>query len=109
MLLFDCEKIYGGFIMDILEEYKREHTENGIQMDYLYRLIRDKKEGEYVYGIEIVRKDYKDNKCINEEENIVKSVSNDIFKVKDYLMNLFLYDVSPLHLLDIIQDAVESY
>lgn len=109
MLLFDCKNIYGGkFIMDILEEYKREHIENGIEMDYLYRLIRSKKDGECFYGIEIVRKDYKDNKCVNEEENMVKGISNDFFKVKDYLMNLFLYDVSPLHLLDIIQDAIEN-
>lgn len=61
------------------------------------------------YGIEIERHDMVDDKLVNVEKNSIKSISPHRFKVDKLLKLLYDNTVSPIHLIDIAEEYVDSF
>lgn len=88
--------------MNIAEEYEAKSSDEGVEFDYFYRLIKSNYNGMPVYGIEIERKDYIGMKNINIERDKVDMISYKKNKAKEILMTLYRNNLSPIHLVDII-------
>lgn len=69
---------------------------------FCYRLIESCFKGTTVYGIEVERKDFKDSDLINIERDSVDKISPNKDKVEVLVEKLHKYEVSPIHLIDVI-------
>lgn len=76
---------------------------------YYYRVVKGVKMGVQAYGIEIERLDMEGEDIINIERDSVECISPQPHKVYDLLNILYNNLVSPLHLVDIIGEYVDSY
>lgn len=61
------------------------------------------------YGIEIERHDMVADKLVKIEKNCIKSISADRFKVDKLLKILYDNMVSPIHLIDVAEEYVDSF
>jgi hypothetical protein len=61
------------------------------------------------YGIEIERHDMVDDKLIGIEKKCIKSISPHRYKVDKLLKILYNNTVSPIHLIDIAKEYVDSF
>lgn len=61
------------------------------------------------YGIEIERHDMVDDKLLKVEKNSIKSISPNRYKVDKLLKVLYDNTVSPIHLIDIVEEYVDSF
>ena len=73
-----------------------------------YRLIESYFNGTIVYGIEVERKDFKDSNLINIERDSICKISPNKDKVEVLVDKLYKYEVSPIHLIDIIGEDVDN-
>lgn len=75
---------------------------------FCYRLIETCFKGITVYGIEVERKDFMDSDLINIERDLVEKISPNKDKVEVLVEKLHKYEVSPIHLIDVIGEDVDN-
>ena len=95
--------------MRILEEYSVVRQNEEIELRYFYRITKSQYCGFDAYGVEVERKDYKGLTKIKEEKDNIELVSTQRHKVKQIVMNLCKYEVSPIHLVDILGEFVYEH
>jgi len=61
------------------------------------------------YGIEIERHDMVDDKLVEIKKKCIKSISPHRYKVDKLLKILYNNTVSPIHLIDIVEEYVDSF
>ncbi|WP_040213314.1 DUF6514 family protein [Clostridium polynesiense] len=76
---------------------------------YYYRVVKGIKMGIQAYGIEIERIDMEGEDIINIERDSIDSITPQRYKVYDLINILYDNEVSPIHLVDIIGEYVDSY
>lgn len=103
--------------MEIVETNLKQVVEKEVKYNYIYRLI---KSGMSVYiknqltliqtyGIEIERQDVVDGVTVILERDCVKSISPQRHKVHELLKMLYDNNVSPVHLIDVLGEYIDSY
>lgn len=75
---------------------------------FSYRLIENCFKGTKVYGIEVERKDFMDSSLINIERDSVDKISTNKDKIEVLVEKLYKYEVSPIHLIDVIGEDVDN-
>ena len=95
--------------MRIVENFTKTITREEVQYKYSYRLTEIDFYGASAYGIEIERKDYINNMLVNIERDSVEKISCYLEKVQKLTNMLYVYEVSPIHLIDIIGEYVDEY
>ncbi len=95
--------------MRVLEEYSIVRENEGVELRYFYRITKSQYCGFPAYGVEIERKDYKGLIKLKEEKDSIELVSTQRHKVKQIVMNLYNYEVSPIHLVDILGEFVDEH
>lgn len=75
---------------------------------FSYRLVESDFKGALVYGVEVERKDFKDEEVINIERDSVFKISPNKSKVEELFYKLHKYEVSPIHLIDVIGETVDN-
>ena len=75
------------------------------ESQYSYRMIK----GEFVFGIEIERQDLIGGEVVRIERDSISNISNREEKVKELLDLVYKYQVSPVHLVDILGEYVDQY
>ncbi|MDZ5254619.1 DUF6514 family protein [Clostridium sp. LIBA-8841] len=76
---------------------------------FCYRLIETCFKGNMVYGIEVERKDFMDEVLTNIERDSIEKISPNKDKVESLIDKLHKYEVSPIHLIDVIGEDVDNY
>ena len=108
---------YGGNEMGIVESLsKLIENENG-KYNYVYRLtkcdfqfqIEHNESMIQSYGIEVERQVIVDEHIVNIERDYVKNISPQRHKVHSLLKMLYDYEVSPIHLIDILGEYIDEY
>ena len=103
--------------MVVVQNLKKSLTEDNIEFNYSYRVIKSEssinlKSGVIpvqAYGIEVERQDYKNNELVNIERESIKYISPQRHKVQNLLKLLYDNTVSPIHLIDILGEYVDEY
>lgn len=95
--------------MRIVENFTKTVTRDEVKCEYSYRITEVDFHGVSAYGIEIERKDYLNNALINVERDSVEKISCYLEKVQKLTNMLYVYEVSPVHLIDIIGEYVDEY
>lgn len=86
----------------------RKILENDIQQEYSYKLISTLYNDIEAYGIEIDRVDSKEGEILKREYDSVELISPCKAKVQDLIDKLYKYEVSPIHLIDVIGEYVDK-
>lgn len=76
---------------------------------FSYRLIETDFDGKEVYGIEVEREDFINNELTNIERDSVDRISPNKDKVFELVNKLYKFEVSPIHLIDIIGEDVDNF
>ncbi|AWZ47630.1 DUF6514 family protein [Hathewaya limosa] len=103
--------------MEIVESVSKHISENEVKHNYIYRLVKSEMslyiESELsviqTYGIEVERQDVINGTLVNIERDCIKSISPQRYKVHNLLKILYNHDVSPIHLVDILGEYIDSY
>lgn len=75
---------------------------------FCYRLIETCFKGDVVYGVEVERKDFKESILVNIERDSVNIISPNKEKVEKLVDKLHKYEVSPIHLIDVIGEDIDN-
>lgn len=94
--------------MYIVEEMNTNRKDQGVEVQYLYRLLKSEYHGKDAFGIEVERKDIIEGKTVNIERNSVELISPKIEKVRSMLFTLYKGKVSPIHLIDILGEDIDK-
>lgn len=81
----------------------------GIEMKYIYSIVKGTYNAEEAYGIEVERQDVKNGQTVNINKDNIKLISNNRDKVYDLLKLLYKNQVSPIHLIEILGEYVDEY
>ena len=94
------------YIIDTLYSYIKVENK---EIKYSFRMTKEKLNLGQAFGIEVERQDLIEGKVIQVERDFIKRISNKEEKVKELLNLLHTYQVSPIHLVDIIGEYVDNY
>lgn len=98
-------KTYYGETYLEKEDLKETNINHKIQLKYYtFQEIEDKKD---VYGVEIIKKEYKDDE-IDTEIKSKNFVSNNAQKVIEIINTLKEHKVTPIGLNDVLEDLLKS-
>lgn len=100
----------GGTFLE-KEELNESNINHRIELEYYSTknyISKGIKEKITTYGIEIVKKEYKDNR-INTEISNRKYISNSSEKVIEIINTLKKYKVTPIGLNDVLEDLLLSF
>ncbi len=88
---------------------KEDLTETNIRhkIGLEYYTIRETKDEIDTYGIEVVKKEYKNNET-NTESSSINYVSNNSQKVIEIINTLKKYKVTPIGLNDVLEDLLKT-
>jgi hypothetical protein len=103
--------------MKILDELITTNQENQVMYTYYYRLtcddfkirIGNKASKCKSYGIEVERKDFREESIENIERSSISNISPYRHKVKALLNIIYKNNVSPIHLVDVLGSRVDEY
>ncbi|MDV4152500.1 DUF6514 family protein [Clostridium sp. AL.422] len=94
------------YIVDSL--YSNSKNDNK-EVRYSFRMIKEKFNFGQAFGIEIERQDLIEGRVVQIERDLITKISNKEEKVKDLLELVYKYQVSPIHLVDILGEYVDNY
>ncbi|MGG7060064.1 DUF6514 family protein [Clostridium tertium] len=94
------------YIVDSL--YSSSKNDNK-EIRYSYRMISESFFGVQAFGIEAERQDLIEGNVVQIERDLIRKISNKEDKVKTLLNLLHDYQVSPIHLVDILGEYVDNY
>ncbi|GIM28375.1 hypothetical protein CPJCM30710_10410 [Clostridium polyendosporum] len=103
--------------MKIVEILTRNEIQNEVNYMYFYKLVRNElrlsigedKVKVQTYGIEVERYDISNGNLINTEIEAIASISPQRHKVHNLLKMVYDNGVSPIHLIDILGEYVDTY
>lgn len=75
---------------------------------YFFRMIKENFYGGQAFGIEVERQDLINGNVVQIERDSIRKISNKEDKVQDLLKLIYEYEVSPIHLVDILGEYVDS-
>ena len=107
--MYDSKTYYGGTFLE-KEDLKETVINHRIELEYYTTknyINKDSKEEFNGYGIEIVKKEYKDDK-INIESNDRKFISDNSDKVIKIIETLKKHKVTPIGLNDVLEDLLRT-
>ena len=95
------KKFYGATFVTP-SELEESNIHHPMKLEY-YKICQDKKKECIKYGIEIVKKIYKDTKIETEQEKVlsITTIENKIEEILELLKN---HQVTPIILKDVIED-----
>lgn len=94
------------YIVDSLySNYKNDEKES----KYSFRMTKGEFDCGQAFGIEIERQDVIDGEVVRIERDSISKISNKEEKVKELLDLVYKYQVSPVHLVDILGEYVDNY
>ena len=96
-------RIYQGETTLENEEIKGNRRSKKIQLEY-YKVL----EGTEKYGVEIVKKEYRNNKNINTEIGTISNISESSKKVINIIETLKKHKVTPIGLQDVVEDLLKQ-
>ena len=79
------------------------------EVKYYFRIIKEKFDVGQAFGIEVERQDLIEGSVIQIERDLIRRISSKEEKVKQLLELVHKYQVSPIHLVDIIGEYVDNY
>ncbi|WP_066896263.1 DUF6514 family protein [Clostridium nigeriense] len=82
---------------------------DGKESRYFFRMFKENFLDGQAFGIEIERQDLVEGNIIQIERDFISKISNKEDKVKDLLKLIYDYQVSPIHLVDILGEYVDNY
>jgi len=94
------------YIVDSL--YSNNENDNK-EVKYSFRIIKEKFNFGQAFGIEVERQDLIEGKVVQIERDSINKISNKEEKVKELLDLVYRYQVSPIHLVDILGEYVDEY
>lgn len=102
--------------MGIIECLTKVINKDEMKYRYFYKLIKSTLIIELngveteiqSYGIEIERQDYRGNILLNVESDKINHVSPQRYKCYEFLKMLYSKEVSPVHLIDILEEHLED-
>lgn len=94
--------------MLIVDVKNVEKNVEELEVKYQYRLTQSVINDTEVYGIEVQRDDFKQGKLINLERNSINIISPIRGKVEEMLEKIWRYEVSPIHLVEVLGEEVDN-
>ena len=94
--------------MKIVKEIIKKMQTEELEYIYSYRLTAIQLGGKEIFGVEIERADYLDYELVNIERDCVEKISYDVLKVSVLFDIISENIVSPIHLIDVIGDKIDS-
>lgn len=94
------------YIVDSLYSNSRNGNK---EIRYSFRLVEEKFNAGQAFGIEVERQDLIEGSVIQIERDSIRRISNKEEKVKELLDLVYKYQVSPIHLVDILGEYVDNY
>lgn len=94
--------------MIIIKNLCKEVTLEDKCYQFSYRLIETNLGKNMVYGIEVERKDFIDEVLTKIERDSIEKISPNKDKVESLINKLHKYEVSPIHLIDVIGEDVDN-
>ncbi len=79
------------------------------KMNYFYRMTFGKIKDRQAYGIEVERQDIVNGDLVNIERNSINHISTDQAKVKKLFDLISKNNVSPIHLVEVIEEYINEY
>lgn len=79
------------------------------EIRYFFRMIKEDFNVGQAFGIEVERQDLIEGNIIQIERDLIRRISNKEEKVKALLDLVQKYQVSPIHLVDIVGEYVDNY
>ncbi len=103
--------------MIVIENLCKRVLEDDVKHNYFYRLVKSEMSvsmyGEptevQAYGIEIERQDIIEDTVVFIERDCVENISPQRHKVKNLMKMLYDNTVSPIHIIDVLGDYIDSY
>ena len=95
--------------MDIVNSLYGNIHNDGKESRYSFRMIKESFLDGQAFGIEVERQDFIDGNLVKIERDSIRKISNKEDKVKNLLELIYNYQVSPIHLVDILGEYVDSY
>ncbi len=105
----DSRTYYGATFLEE-EDLKESNINHKIELEYYTtknHTNKETKEEETAYGIEIIKKEYKNNK-IDTESNSKEYISNSSEKIIEIIDTLKKYKVTPIGLNDVLEDLLKA-
>ena len=95
--------------MDIVNSLYKSSKNDNKESIYSYRRISENFLEGQAFGIEVERQDLIEGNVVKIERNLIRRISNKEDKVKNLLNLVHNYQVSPIHLVDILGEYVDNY
>lgn len=95
--------------MHIVESLYSDMKTDDKESRYSFRLFKENFLNGQAFGIEVERQDLMGGDVIRIERDFISKISNNEEKVKELLKLLYNYQVSPIHLVDILGEYVDNY
>lgn len=103
--------------MIVVQSLVKSENHGEIKHNYFYRLVKSKVQLDLnmetievqSYGIEVERQDSREDGIINIERECIENISPHRHKVQNLMKKLYDFSVSPVHLIDVLGEYVDSY
>ncbi|MBQ6820664.1 MAG: hypothetical protein IJO26_05155 [Clostridium sp.] len=95
--------------MDIVNSLSNDVKFENKEVKYFYRMTKENFCFGQAFGIEVEKQDFIEGKIVNLERDYIKKISNNKKKVNDLLELIYKYQVSPIHLIDILGEYTDNY
>lgn len=95
--------------MYIVESLHSDMKTDDKESRYFFRMFKENFLNGQAFGIEVERQDLIGGNVIKIERDFISKISNNEEKVMELLKLLYNYQVSPIHLVDILGEYVDNY
>lgn len=95
--------------MYIVESLHSDMKIDDKESKYFFRMFKENFFEGQAFGIEVERQDFIEGNVVKIERDFISKISNNEEKVKGLLKLLYNYQVSPIHLVDILGEYVDNY
>ncbi len=102
----DSRTYYGGTFLEE-EDLKESNIKHRIELEYYTTANKETNDEKHSYGIEIIKKEYKNNR-IDTESNSKECISNSSEKIIEIIDTLKKYKVTPIGLNDVLEDLLKA-
>lgn len=102
----DSRTYYGGTFLEE-EDLKESNIKHRIELEYYTTANKGTKDEKHSYGIEIIKKEYKNDR-IDTESNSKEYISNSSEKIIEIIDTLKKYKVTPIGLNDVLEDLLKA-
>lgn len=94
--------------MKVIKNLCKEVILEDVCCKFCYRLIETCLRDTKIYGVEVERKDFRGDVLTNIERDSIEFISPNMDKVEKLVSKLYKFEVSPIHLVDVIGEDVDD-